>query len=54
MQSIFKKAEEDAYPRKIFAQQLITIDDLQQFRKQLLEEMLIAIKSQASGEIKNR
>jgi len=38
----------DAYPQKIFAHQLITIDDLQQFKKQLLEELLMALKKQAS------
>jgi hypothetical protein len=36
---------EENYPRKIFASQLITIDDLNEFRKQLLEELLAILKS---------
>jgi hypothetical protein len=46
MERTFRKTAEDSYPRKIFAHQLITIDDLQQFRKQLLEELLLALKKQ--------
>jgi len=34
------------FPRKIFANQLITVDDLLQFKKQLVEELLTALKSQ--------
>ncbi len=45
MERTFRKAE-DNYPQKIFAHQLITIDDLQQFKKQLLEELLLAFKKQ--------
>jgi hypothetical protein len=37
----------DMYPQKIFAHQLITVDDLQQFKKQLLEELLLALKKQS-------
>jgi hypothetical protein len=44
-----QETEEDNYPRKIFAHQLITVDDLQQFRKHLLEELLIALKSQLAA-----
>jgi hypothetical protein len=43
-----KKPGEDIYPQKIFANQLITVDDLMQFKKQLLEELLTALKSQNS------
>ncbi len=50
MERIFRKTEEETYPRKIFAHQLITIYDLQQFRKQLMEELLIAIKAQPSSD----
>lgn len=47
MERTFKKTtEENIYPQKIFAHQLITIDDLQQFKKQLLEELLLAFKKQ--------
>ena len=46
MERAFKKAAEDAYPQKIFAHQLITVDDLQQFKKQLLDELLAALKPQ--------
>ena len=42
----FRKPGEDIYPQKIFANQLITVDDLMQFKKQLLEELLTALKSQ--------
>ncbi len=46
MEKTFRKTAEDAYPQKIFAHQLITINDLQQFKKQLLEELLLASKKQ--------
>jgi len=46
MERTFRKPVEDMYPRKIFANQLITVDDLLQFKKQLLEELLTALKSQ--------
>ena len=44
MERTFKKTAEDTYPQKIFAHQLITIDDLHQFKKQLVEELLAALK----------
>lgn len=44
MERAFRKTTEDSYPQKIFAHQLLTIDDLQQFKKQLLEELLLALK----------
>ena len=37
---------EDVYPQKVFAHQLITMDDLTQFKKQLLEELIALIKAQ--------
>ena len=46
MERTFRKPAEDMYPHKIFANQLITVDDLLQFKKQLLEELLTALKSQ--------
>ena len=46
MEKTFNKTREDAYPQKIFAHQLITIDDLQHFKKQLLEELLAALRKQ--------
>ena len=47
MEKTFRKPGEDIYPQKIFANQLITVDDLLQFKKQLLEELLTALKSQS-------
>jgi hypothetical protein len=47
MERTFRKIAEDSYPQKIFAHQLITIDDLQQFKKQLLDELLLALKKQS-------
>jgi hypothetical protein len=44
MERTIKKPGEDIFPQKIYAHQLITIDDLQQFKKQLLEELLTALK----------
>lgn len=46
MERAFKKTAEENYPQKIFAHQLITIDDLQQFKKQLLDELITALKTQ--------
>ncbi len=46
MERTFRKPAEDMYPHKIFANQLITVDDLFQFKKELLEELLRALKSQ--------
>ena len=37
---------EDVYPQKVFAHQLITMDDLTQFKNQLLEELIALIKAQ--------
>jgi hypothetical protein len=36
------------YPQKIFANQLITVDDLLQFKKELLEELIVALKPQVT------
>jgi hypothetical protein len=46
MESIFKRTEDEIYPRKILANQLITVEDLQQFKKHLVEELLVALRSQ--------
>ena len=46
MERTFRNSAEDIYPQKIFANQLITVDDLLQFKKQLLEELLTALKTQ--------
>lgn len=43
-----RKNGEDIYPKKIYAHQLITADDLQEFKKQLVEELLTALKPQVS------
>lgn len=49
MQQIFRKTGEEIYPQKIFANQLITVDDLMQFKNQLLDELLTALKSQTGA-----
>src|SRR4051812_5730747 len=49
MEKPFRKQEGAPYPQKIYAHQLITIDDLEQFKKQLLEELLTVLKSQTGA-----
>lgn len=46
MERTFRKPMEEVYPQRIFANQLITVDDLQQLKKQLLKELLIVFKTQ--------
>ncbi len=46
MERTFRKPSEDMYPQKIFANQLITVGDLQQFKKQLIEELVTTLKAQ--------
>ena len=53
MEQLFRKTDQGRSAQKIFANQLITVDDLQQFKKQLLDELLIAFRSQ-SGTISKR
>ena len=53
MDQTIRKTEHDRYPQKIFANQLITVDDLLQFKKQLLDELLTAFRSQ-SGTISRK
>ncbi len=53
MERTFKKIAEDTYPQKIFAHQLITVDDLQQFKIQLLDELLSALKKQTGVVLKS-
>ena len=48
MEKTFRKPE-DMYPQKIYAHQIVTIDDLQQFKKQLVDELLAALKSQTGS-----
>jgi len=45
MERKFQQVAGDNYPQKIFAHQLITIDDLLQFKRQLLDELLVLLKS---------
>jgi len=49
MEKTFRKPAEDSYPQKIFAHQLITVDDLFQFKKELVQELLTALKAQANS-----
>jgi len=53
MEQTFRKNAQDNYPQKIFAHQLITVDDLRQFKRQLLNELLIAFRSQIATVSKN-
>lgn len=46
MEKTFREPHEEVYPKKIFANQLITVDDLLQFKKQLLVELIAELKSQ--------
>ena len=46
MNNKFQQNSGESYPQKIFAHQLITIDDLEQFRKKLVDELLAAIRNQ--------
>ena len=43
----FQQNSGESYPQKIFAHQLITTDDLEQFRKKLVDELFAALKSQS-------
>lgn len=46
MERTFRNDRETVYPQKIYASQLITIDDLKEFKRELLDELLTALKSQ--------
>ena len=46
MEKTFRNTSSDAYPQKIFASQLITVEDLQQFKRQLLTELVAELKTQ--------
>ena len=46
MEKKFQQSSSELYPQKIFAHQLITVADLAVFRKELLEELLAALKTQ--------
>ena len=43
MERTFRKPAGDTYPQKIFAHQLITVDDLFEFKNQLLQELIKAL-----------
>ena len=43
MEKTIRKPAEDQYPQKIFAHQLITVDDLFDFKKQLVQELITAL-----------
>ena len=46
MEKIFSNYNVEEYPKKIFASQLITMEDLVQFKKQFLIELVAELKSQ--------
>lgn len=48
MERVFRKTAENSYPQNIYAHQLISVDDLQQLKKELLEELLAALKPATS------
>ena len=48
MEKLLNGKSQDIYPKKIFANQLITVDDLFQFKKELLEDLVVALKLQAT------
>jgi len=48
MERIFNKRGEKFSSERMYAYQLITIADLKDFKNQLIEELLIALKSQNS------
>jgi hypothetical protein len=45
MEKTFQRDAGDYYPRKVFANQLITVEDLNEFRKQLLQDLLTTLKT---------
>ena len=53
MEKIFSNYNVEEYPKKIFASQLITMEDLVQFKKQLLIELVAELKSQINIVPKN-
>jgi hypothetical protein len=48
MEKIFSKREEKFSSERMYAHQLITTSDLAAFKKQLIEELLIALRSQTT------
>lgn len=46
MEKKFQSNSADEYPKKIFAHQLITTDDLEQFGKQLVVDLIAALNNQ--------
>lgn len=48
VEKLLNGKSQDIYPKKIFANQLITVDDLFQFKKELLEELIVALKLQST------
>jgi hypothetical protein len=45
MEKMFQRDAGDYYPRKVFANQLLTVEDLNEFRKQLLQDLLTTLKT---------
>jgi len=45
MEKTLKTNTADTYPRRVFASQLITLDDLQQFQKEFFERLDESLKS---------
>src|ERR1051325_3420028 len=48
MEKMLNKREEKFSSERMYAHQLITIADLKEFKNQLIDELLLALKSQAN------
>ena len=46
MEKKFQPNYGDSYPPKIFAHQLITVDDLNEFKHELLNELVVLLNKQ--------
>ena len=46
MEKKFQQPTGEYYPQKIFASQLVTVEDLSQFKKQFFDEMVVFLKTQ--------
>jgi hypothetical protein len=52
MEKVFNKQSERGSSQAVYANQLLTVQDLYQFKKQLLEELLIVLKNNISNPAK--
>ena len=52
MEKIFNKREEEFSSERMYAHQLLTVADLREFKNQLIEDLLTALKSQTTQQQK--